>query len=145
MEGKKLSQLTEAELAEIVQLYRDGLPTVKIQTRYNVKHGSTVSTIAKRAGVQLRLSRRVGTRSSERAPGQFLDRRIEVLEAQLIELRERKALQAIRFEIQDDTTVIVHGVTESFVRSGGIPRLLQFIEKKIPQRSFMGARNEGAS
>lgn len=45
----------------------------------------------------------------------------------------KKAEQMIRFEIEDGTTLRIHGVTSQFIKLEGIAKLRDFIARNFPQ------------
>ena len=132
-----MSQLSAEEKTEVCQLYQQGDKLQDIAAAYQLKDPAQISHLAREAGLP---PRRVT------APrGADVERELVDIDKELAELNRRKAeLEAkrearqINFEWADDTTIIVRGVTSTFVQNEGMARLLRFIEKATPQRKIGG-------
>lgn len=94
---------------------------------------STISKVARDLGAEPRIHRR-----SDKGPELVvasLDDQIAHHQQELERLKLAKAQRQLRFELgSEEGTVVIHGVTDVFIRSEGLARLREFIQKHVPQK-----------
>ena len=130
---RSMSMLSDDERLAVVELYQNSTLSVKqIVEECRLTNETVVINLVKKLGVPFRVPQRSHEKKVS-APAQNLEQEIESAKARLAELETRKAEQAIRFESLDEVTVVIHGVTERFVRSEGMAKLLQYINHRHPQ------------
>lgn len=113
--------ITEDQRTEIVLLCQDEtIPYAQIAEQYEITD-VTVSRIARDAGIHRR----------PRSASLSLNEQIALKRQELEELLLKKKMTEIRFDWQDETTVIVYGVDAKFIELEGIAKFREFITKSI--------------
>lgn len=133
---KGIKQLSPEQKREIVSLYAAGEKTNEIMRTYNLRQTSIVSLLAKAAGIPLRRpgTTRLHRKRSLSALAPDIDQLLSEAKAKVAELEYLKKSKSIRFELQDNSTVIIYNVDPNFIKLEGMVRLREFIQKSIPQR-----------
>jgi hypothetical protein len=130
-----LEELSEGERKEIVDWYAAGETVDDIVQACNLKYPDIVRILAKRAGVPLRQPRKGNRRKEVEVPVELdIDQQLAQARAHLAELERIKKSKMIRFEFQDESTIVIYNVDTNFVKLEGMIRLREFIQSRIPQR-----------
>jgi hypothetical protein len=134
LEKRTIASLTQDERNEIVQLYVSGSKLKEIVEAYNLKHHTIVCDLVKKAGVPRRNPQKHPRRNGH-AAALTPEQELEALDVRRAELKAKIAERAIKFESafdsvlcrsarQDGTdltgVVIIHGLTDQFVKSSGM-------------------------
>jgi hypothetical protein len=129
------TKLTEAQRAEIVELGKD--PACRhedVARMYNVSR-SLISYVCRREGIhrhsQWRTKKTPAPRPAGPSSVQSLDAQIEATRKALQDLCDKRAELEIRFEIVDETTLLVHGVTKQFIALEGVAKFRAFVAEFV--------------